>query len=89
MTQIEECLSAALENAIKFRDHDDVSNIVETYSVVMPVMDQKMLDILPVKMKAVMGMINGLTKEIEHIYSEKEMDDDLTEEMNNEIEEVE
>lgn len=49
----------------------------------MPSMDQAILGTLPVKMMAVMGMINGMTKEIEKIYSEKEMDDDLTEEMNN------
>lgn len=45
----------------------------------MPSMDQKMLEALPVKMQAVMGMVNSMSKDIEKIYSEKEMDDDLTE----------
>lgn len=75
--------------AIKHKDHEEVCSITEAYSIVMPSMDQTMLGALPIKMMAVMGMINGMTKEIEKIYSEKEMDDDLTEEMNNEIEEVE
>jgi hypothetical protein len=30
-----------------------------------------MLNALPTKMMAVLGMINGMTKEIEKIYSEK------------------
>ena len=54
----------------------------------MPSMDQTMLAALPIKMMAVMGMITGMTQEIEKIYSEKEMDDHLTEEMNDEIEKV-
>jgi|JI6StandDraft_1071083.scaffolds.fasta_scaffold154009_2 hypothetical protein len=69
--------------AIKHKDHEEVCSITEAYSIIMPSMDQAMLGTLPVKMMAVMGMINGMTKEIEKIYSEKEMDDDLTEEMNN------
>lgn len=69
--------------AIKHKDHEEVCSITEAYSIIMPSMDQTMLGTLPVKMMAVMGMINGMTKEIEKIYSEKEMDDDLTEEMNN------
>ena len=72
--------------AIKFKDHEDVCSITEAFSIVMPAMDQKMLQNLPLKMKAVMGMVSGLVGDIEKIYSEKEMDDDLTEEMNNEIE---
>ncbi len=35
------------------------------------------------RLKAVMGMVEVMVREIEKIYSEKEMDDDLTEEMNN------
>jgi len=83
LSQVEPCLNAALEMAIKFKDHEEVCSITEAFSMVMPSMDQKMLESLPVKMQSVMGMINGLSKEIEKIYSEKEMDDDLTEEMNN------
>lgn len=64
--------------AIKCKDHEEVCSITEAYSIVMPSMDQKMLTALPTKMMAVMGMINGMVKEIEKIYSEKEMDDDLT-----------
>ncbi len=64
--------------AIKCKDHEEVCSITEAYSIVMPSMDQKMLTSLPTKMMAVMGMINGMVKEIEKIYSEKEMDDDLT-----------
>ena len=52
----------------------------------MPAMNEAMLQSLPMKMKAVMGLVKSLTTDIEKIYSEKEMDDDLTEEMNNEIE---
>jgi preprotein translocase subunit Sec63 len=83
LSQIEGCLNAALEMAIKFKDHEEVCSITEAFSLVMPSMDQKMLQALPVKMQAVMGMISSLSKDIEKIYSEKEMDDDLTEEMNN------
>ena len=86
LCQIEGCLDSALETAIKFKDHEDVCSITEAFSIVMPSMDQRMLQNLPLKMKAVMGMINGLVGEIQKIYSDKEMDDDLTEEMNNEIE---
>lgn len=75
--------------AIKCKDHEEVCSITEAYSIVMPSMDQKMLTSLPTKMMAVMGMINGMVKEIEKIYSEKEMDDDLTQEMSNEIDQVE
>jgi hypothetical protein len=42
-----------------------------------------MLNTLPMRLKAVMGMVEVMVREIEKIYSEKEMDDDLTEEMNN------
>jgi hypothetical protein len=89
LCQIEDPLNKALESALRFKDHEEVANITEAFSVVMPAMDQRMLESLPVKMKAVMGMVSSLVKDIEKIYSEKEMDDDLTEEMNNEIEEVE
>jgi hypothetical protein len=46
-------------------------------------MDEAMLNALPIKLRAVIAMVNSMVKEIEKIYSEKEMDDDLTEEMNN------
>ena len=49
----------------------------------MPSMDERMKQALPLKMKAVMGMVSSLVGDIEKIYSEKDMDDDLTEEMNN------
>lgn len=81
--QIEESMNRALENAIRCKDHEEVCSITEAYSIMMPSMDQRMLNALPLKMMAIMGMINSMVKEIEKIYSEKEMDDDLTEEMNN------
>lgn len=86
--QVEGILSSALETAIRFKDHEEVCSITEAYSIIMPSMDQTMLAALPIKMMAVMGMITGMTQEIEKIYSEKEMDDHLTEEMNDEIEKV-
>lgn len=55
--------------AIKFKDHEEVSSITEAFSLMMPSMNQQMLQSLPVKMQAVMGMINSLTKDIEKIYS--------------------
>lgn len=55
----------------------------------MPFMSQDMSAALPEMMMAVLGLVKSLSNEIEKIYSEKEMDDDLTEEMNNETEEVE
>ena len=86
LSQIEGSLDSALEKAIKFRDHDDVCSITEALSIMMPSMDERMKQALPLKMKAVMGMVSSLVGDIEKIYSEKDMDDDLTEEMNNEIE---
>lgn len=83
LKHVEGCLSQALEAAIKVRDHEEVSNITEAYSVVMPYMEPQMLAALPTKMMAVVGMINGLTKEVEKVYADKEMDDDLNEEMDN------
>ena len=64
LSQIEESLNAALEMAIKFKDHEEVCSITEAFSIVMPSMDQKMLGSLPVKMQAVMGMVNSMTKDI-------------------------
>lgn len=78
LSQIEGCLSSALETAIKCKDNEEVCSITEAYSIIMPSMDETMLNALPAKMMAVMGMVNGMTKEIEKIYSEKEMDDDVT-----------
>lgn len=69
LSQIEGCLSSALETAIKFKDNEEVCSITEAYSIVMPSMDEAMLSALPTKMMAVMGMVNGMTKEIENIYS--------------------
>jgi len=39
---------------------------------------------LPDMMMAVISMIKDLVREIEKVYSEKELDDDLNEEMGNE-----
>lgn len=82
LCQVEPCLNSALEMTIKFKDHAEVTSITEAFTIVMPSMDQRMLEALPLKMKAVMGMVHSLVNDIEKIYSEKEMDDDLTEEMN-------
>ena len=89
LQQVEGLLSSALETAIRCKDHEEVSSITETYAAVRPFMDEKMINALPIKLKAVMGMVGSMVREIEKIYSEKEMDDDLTEEMNKETSEVE
>ncbi len=45
----------------------------------MPFMNQQMIGELPDMMMAVLGLVKNLSNEIEKIYAEKEMDDDLTE----------
>ncbi len=45
----------------------------------MPFMNQQMIGELPDMMMAVLGLVKNLSNEIEMIYAEKEMDDDLTE----------
>ena len=64
LCQLEDCLNRSLELAIKHRDHEEVSSITEVFSVVMPVMDEKMLSTLPTKMMAVMGMVSSLVRDI-------------------------
>jgi hypothetical protein len=55
----------------------------------MPFMNQEMTTRLPDMMMAVISMIKDLVVLIEKVYSEKEMDDDLNEEMSNETDQVE
>ena len=51
----------------------------------MPYMTQEMASKVPDVMLAVLALVRDLSKQIEHIYSEKEKDDDVNEEMMNEI----
>jgi hypothetical protein len=55
----------------------------------MPFMNQEMTTRLPDMMMAVISMIKDLVVLIEKVYSEKEMDDDLNEEMSNETNQAE
>ena len=51
----------------------------------MPFMTQEMANRVPEMMLAVLNMVSSLTKQIEHIYSEKDKDDNVNEEMMDEI----
>lgn len=79
-------LKKALVEAIRAKDHNEVASISEALAVSMPFMSQEMAATLPEMMMAVLGLVKSLSAEIEKIYSEKEMDDDLVEEMNTETE---
>jgi hypothetical protein len=70
-------LVSALSDAIKNKDHNEVSAITESLSSVMPHMNQEMMTRMPDMMMAVIALVKDLVKNIENIYSEKEMDDDL------------
>jgi hypothetical protein len=75
--------------AIRAKDHSEVASITEAFSLAMPFMNPVMTAALPEMLMAVLGLVKSLTNEIEKIYAEKEMDDDLTEEMSEETDEVE
>lgn len=89
LTRVYPLLKKALSEAIRAKDHSEVSSITEAFSLTMPFMSQDMSKSLPEMMMAVLGLVKSLTNEIEKIYAEKDMDDDLTEEMTNETDEVE
>ena len=89
LTRTYPLLKKALVEAIRAKDHSEVSSITEDFSLSMPFMNPEMTASLPEMLTTVLGLVKSLTNEIEKIYAEKEMDDDLTEEMNNETEEVE
>jgi hypothetical protein len=82
-------LKKALSEAIRAKDHSEVASITEAFSLAMPFMSADMTNALPDMMMAVLSLVKTLSNEIEKIYAEKEMDDDLTEEMTNETDEVE
>jgi hypothetical protein len=72
-------LKKALSEAIRAKDHSETASIAEALSLGMPFMNQQMIGELPDMMMAVLGLVKNLSDEIEKIYAEKEMDDDLTE----------
>jgi hypothetical protein len=72
-------LKKALSEAIRAKDHSETASIAEALSLGMPFMNQQMIGELPDMMMAVLGLVKNLSNEIEMIYAEKEMDDDLTE----------
>lgn len=72
-------LKKALSEAIRAKDHSETASIAEALSLGMPFMNQQMIGELPDMMMAVLGLVKNLSNEIEKIYAEKEMDDDLTE----------
>ena len=72
-------LKKALSEAIRAKDHSETASITEAMSLNMPFMNQQMISDLPDIMMAVLGLVKNLSNEIEKIYAEKEMDDDLTE----------
>ena len=82
-------LMRGLTEAVRVRDHEEVSSLTEAFSLVMPFMTPDMANKLPEMMMAVLTLVRDLSKQIEHIYSEKEKDDDVNEEMMGEIEDVE
>lgn len=82
-------LKKALAEAIRAKDHSEAASITEAFAEAMPFMGPEMFSALPEMMMAVLGLVKTLSNEIEKIYAEKDMDDDLTEEMNNETDEVE
>jgi len=72
-------LKKALSEAIRAKDHSETASIAEALSLGMPFMNQQMIGELPDMMMAVLGLVKNLSNEIEKIYAEKEIDDDLTE----------
>ena len=86
LTRVFPLLKKALVEAIRAKDHNEVASISEALAVSMPFMSQEMAATLPEMMMAVLSLVKSLSAEIEKIYSEKEMDDDLVEEMNTETE---
>jgi hypothetical protein len=89
LTRVYPLLKKSLSEAIRAKDHSETASITEAFSLTMPFMSQDMAATLPEMMMAVLGLVKNLSNEIEKIYSEKEMDDDLTEEMTNETDTVE
>ena len=88
LTKVFNFLAVAMQESVRVRDHSEASSVTEAYSLVMPFMTQEMISKLPDMMLAVLALVRNLSKSVEQIYSEKEMDDDLNEEMMGEIEDV-
>lgn len=72
-------LRKALGEAITAKDHSESAAIMEAYSMNMRALTPDVVRDLPEMMMTTLAMVRNLTSEIEKIYADKEMDDDLQE----------
>jgi len=72
-------LRKALGEAITAKDHSESAAIMEAYSMNMNAMTPDIAKDLPDMMTSTLAMVRNLTTEIEKIYADKEMDEDLQE----------